>query len=136
MAGKNQRTLPQSRNCHEFETDLNDKAMRQRKNRRSINIDMSPTVRPYIQREPCVAEIADASPDVIPYACLVALMAGERGEHHRVESLIAEQLATGEPQAQAVDAHSGQLHDGFCSVRCRGGGGQAPARRTARPRCR
>ncbi|BCJ50380.1 maleate isomerase [Actinoplanes sp. NBRC 14428] len=48
-----------------------------------------------VQRERCVIEIADASPDVILYACLVALMAGEPGEHRRAEGLIAEQLATG-----------------------------------------
>jgi maleate isomerase len=52
-----------------------------------------------VQRERCVMEIADASPDVILYACLVALMAGAQGEHHRVESLVAEQLATGESTA-------------------------------------
>jgi maleate isomerase len=47
------------------------------------------------QRERCVMEIADASPDVILYACLVALMVGGPGEHGRVESAVAEQLATG-----------------------------------------
>jgi maleate isomerase len=52
-----------------------------------------------VQRERCIVEIADASPDVILYACLVALMAGEHGEHQRVESLVAEQLATGDSKA-------------------------------------
>lgn len=52
-----------------------------------------------VQRERCVIEIADAAPDVILYACLVALMAGEKGEHRRVEALIAEQLATGDSPA-------------------------------------
>lgn len=47
------------------------------------------------QRERCVMEIADASPDVILYACLVAVMVGGPGEHGRVESAIAEQLAAG-----------------------------------------
>lgn len=47
------------------------------------------------QRERCILELGDASPEVILYACLVALMAGGPGEHQRVESLIAEQLATG-----------------------------------------
>lgn len=47
------------------------------------------------QRERCVLEIADASPEVILYACLVALMVGGPGEHQRVESSVAEQLATG-----------------------------------------
>jgi maleate isomerase len=47
------------------------------------------------QRERCVMEIADASPDVILYACLVAVMVGGPGEHRRVESAVAEQLAIG-----------------------------------------
>jgi maleate isomerase len=47
------------------------------------------------QRERCVMEIADASPDVLLYACLVAVMVGGPGEHGRVESAIAEQLAAG-----------------------------------------
>jgi maleate isomerase len=47
------------------------------------------------QRERCVMEIADASPDVILYACLVAVMVGGPGEHGRVESAVAEQLAAG-----------------------------------------
>ena len=51
------------------------------------------------QRERCVLEIADASPEVILYACLVALMVGGPGEHDRVESAIAEQLATGNSSA-------------------------------------
>jgi maleate isomerase len=47
------------------------------------------------QRERCIMEIADAAPDVILYACLVAVMVSGPGEHHRVESAVAEQLATG-----------------------------------------
>lgn len=47
------------------------------------------------QRERCVMEVADASPDVILYACLVALMVGGPGEHQRVESAVAEQLGEG-----------------------------------------
>lgn len=47
------------------------------------------------QRERCIIEIADADPDVILYACLVAVIAAGPGEHRRVEGLIAEQLATG-----------------------------------------
>src|ERR1700760_2692570 len=47
------------------------------------------------QRERCILEIGDARPDVILYACLVALMAAGPGEHQRGESLVAEQLATG-----------------------------------------
>src|SRR5712691_7323460 len=45
------------------------------------------------QRERCVMEIADAVPDVILYACLLAVMVGGPGEHGRVESDIARQLA-------------------------------------------
>jgi maleate isomerase len=47
------------------------------------------------QRERCILELGDAQPDVILYACLVALMAVGPGEHQRVESLVAEQLAAG-----------------------------------------
>ena len=47
------------------------------------------------QRERCILELGDAAPEVILYACLVALMAGGPGEHQRVESAVAEQLATG-----------------------------------------
>jgi maleate isomerase len=47
------------------------------------------------QRERCIIELGDAGPDVILYACLVALMAAGPGEHQRVESLVAEQLAAG-----------------------------------------
>ena len=47
------------------------------------------------QRERCTMEIADASPDVILYACLVAVMVGGPGEHRRVEGAVAEQLAAG-----------------------------------------
>lgn len=52
-----------------------------------------------VQRERCVIEVADADPAVVLYACLVALMAGDHGEHQRVESLVAEQLATGQSPA-------------------------------------
>ncbi|WP_213571431.1 maleate cis-trans isomerase [Rhodococcus sp. USK13] len=61
-----------------------------------------------VQRERCVMEVADTNPDVVLYACLVALMAGELGEHHRVESLIAEQLATGQSAAK-VRSSAGAL---------------------------
>src|SRR3954470_5017951 len=47
------------------------------------------------QRERSILELGDASPEVILYACLVALMAAGPGEHRRVESAVAEQLATG-----------------------------------------
>jgi maleate isomerase len=47
------------------------------------------------QRERCIVELGDADPDLILYACLVALMSVGPGEHRRVEGLIAEQLAAG-----------------------------------------
>lgn len=61
-----------------------------------------------VQRERCVMEVADAGPDVILYACLVALMAGDHHEHHRVETLVAEQLATGGSPAR-VRSSAGAL---------------------------
>ncbi|MFW6773620.1 maleate cis-trans isomerase [Nocardioides sp. CPCC 205120] len=63
------------------------------------------------QRERCVLEIGDASPDVILYACLVALMAVGPGEHQRVEALVAEQLATGGSDAK-VRSSAGALVEG------------------------
>ncbi|MTD58923.1 maleate cis-trans isomerase family protein [Amycolatopsis pithecellobii] len=71
-----------------------------------------------VQRERCVIEIADAGPDVILYACLVALMAGERGEHHRVESLIAEQLATGDSPAR-IRSSAGALMEALAALSVR-----------------
>jgi maleate isomerase len=63
------------------------------------------------QRERCILELGDASPDVILYACLVALMAVGPGEHQRVEGLVAEQLATGGSQA-LVRSSAGALVEG------------------------
>jgi maleate isomerase len=60
------------------------------------------------QRERCILEIADADPDVILYACLVAVMVGGPGEHRRVESAVAEQLATGGSEAR-VRSSAGAL---------------------------
>lgn len=60
------------------------------------------------QRERCILELGDAQPDVILYACLVALMAAGPGEHQRVESLVAEQLATG-GSAALVRSSAGAL---------------------------
>lgn len=71
-----------------------------------------------VQRERCVMEVADASPDVILYACLVALMAGEPGEHRRVESLVAEQLATGESLSR-VRSSAGALLNGLGALGAR-----------------
>ncbi|MCS7478032.1 maleate cis-trans isomerase [Umezawaea endophytica] len=64
------------------------------------------------QRERCVIELGDASPDVILYACLVAIMAGGPGEHRRVEGLVAEQLATGGSEA-LVRSSAGALVEGL-----------------------
>lgn len=63
------------------------------------------------QRERCVLELGDAHPDVILYACLVALMAVGPGEHQRVERLVAEQLATGGSKA-LVRSSAGALVEG------------------------
>lgn len=60
------------------------------------------------QRERCVIELGDASPDTILYACLVAIMVGGPGEHRRIESLVAEQLATG-GSAALVRSSAGAL---------------------------
>lgn len=71
-----------------------------------------------VQRERCVLEIADAGPDLILYACLVALMAGEPGEHHRVEQLVAEQLATGGSPAR-VRSSAGALLEALNALAAR-----------------
>ncbi|NMN94069.1 maleate cis-trans isomerase [Antrihabitans stalactiti] len=64
------------------------------------------------QRERCVMEIADAAPEVILYACLVALMVGGPGEHQRVESAVAEQLAAGGSPA-LIRSSAGALVEGL-----------------------
>jgi maleate isomerase len=64
------------------------------------------------QRERCILELGDARPDVILYACLVALMAAGPGEHQRVESLVAEQLAAGGADAR-VRSSAGALTEGL-----------------------
>jgi maleate isomerase len=64
------------------------------------------------QRERCVIELGDAGPEVILYACLVALMAGGPGEHQRVESAVAEQLATGGSDA-LIRSSAGALVEGL-----------------------
>ncbi|MGP3534196.1 maleate cis-trans isomerase family protein [Microbacterium sp. RD1] len=63
------------------------------------------------QRERTILELGDARPDVILYACLVALMVMGPGEHQRVEGLIAEQLATGGSEAK-VRSSAGALVEG------------------------
>lgn len=64
------------------------------------------------QRERCVLELGDLDPDVILYACLVALMSAGPGEHERVESLVAEQLATGGSEAK-IRSSAGALVEGL-----------------------
>lgn len=64
------------------------------------------------QRERCVLELGDASPDTILYACLVAIMLGGPGEHRRIEGLVAEQLATG-GSAAMVRSSAGALVEGL-----------------------
>src|SRR4051794_39974647 len=73
------------------------------------------------QRERCILELGDAGPEVILYACLVALMAGGPGEHQRVESAVAEQLATGGSQAR-VRSSAGALVEALRTL-----GAQRPA---------
>lgn len=70
------------------------------------------------QRERCILELGDASPDVILYACLVALMAVGPGEHQRVEGLVAEQLATGGAEAR-VRSSAGALVEGLQALSAR-----------------
>lgn len=64
------------------------------------------------QRERCVLELGDASPDTILYACLVAIMVGGPGEHRRIEGLVAEQLATGGSEA-LIRSSAGALVEGL-----------------------
>lgn len=68
------------------------------------------------QRERCVLELGDASPDVILYACLVALMAGGPGAHRRAESAVAEQLATGGSDTR-VRSSAGALVEALTALR-------------------
>lgn len=64
------------------------------------------------QRERCILELGDAGIDAVLYACLVALMVAGPGEHQRVESLVAEQLATGGSDA-VVRSSAGALIEGL-----------------------
>jgi maleate isomerase len=64
------------------------------------------------QRERCILELGDASPDTILYACLVAIMIGGPGEHRRLEGLIDEQLATGGSEA-LIRSSAGALVEGL-----------------------
>jgi maleate isomerase len=73
------------------------------------------------QRERCILEVGDTSPDVILYACLVALMSVAPREHQRVEALVAEQLAAGGSNAR-VRSSAGALVEALHAI---------PARRIA-----
>lgn len=64
------------------------------------------------QRERCILEIGDAAPEAILYACLVAIMVGGPGEHQRVESAVAEQLAIGGSEA-LIRSSAGALVEGL-----------------------
>lgn len=70
------------------------------------------------QRERCVIELGDADPEVLLYACLVALVVGGPGEHERVESLVAEQLATGGSAAK-IRSSAGALVETLHAVGAR-----------------
>lgn len=70
------------------------------------------------QRERCVVEIADAGPDVILYACLVAVMAAGPDEHRRIEALVAEQLAA-EGSPALVRSSAGALIEALGSLNAR-----------------
>ncbi|GAA2055393.1 maleate cis-trans isomerase family protein [Williamsia deligens] len=70
------------------------------------------------QRERCVLEIADAGPEAILYACLVAVMVGGAGEHARVEGAIAEQLATGGSDA-VIRSSAGALVEALTDLGAR-----------------
>ncbi|MGV9711017.1 maleate cis-trans isomerase family protein [Gordonia sp. NPDC003424] len=67
------------------------------------------------QRERAIIELADADPEVILYACLVAVMAGGLREHARVEGLIAEQLAMGGAEAK-VRSSAGALVEALTAL--------------------
>ncbi len=70
------------------------------------------------QRERCIDELADAGPDAILYACLVALMAGGPGEHDRVEAAVADQL-TARTSPAAVRTSAGALIEALDALNAR-----------------
>lgn len=70
------------------------------------------------QRERCVIELGDSDPDVLLYACLVALMSAGPGEHDRIESLVAEQLAAGGSRT-LVRSSAGALVEGLRALGAR-----------------
>lgn len=56
------------------------------------------------QRERCVLEVGDANPDLVLYACLVAIMASGRGAHRDTEMALAEQLSAGGSGAKILSS--------------------------------
>jgi maleate isomerase len=68
------------------------------------------------QRERCILELGDAAPETILYACLVAIMVGGPDEHRRIESLIAEQLATGGSEAR-IRSSAGALVEALTALK-------------------
>lgn len=70
------------------------------------------------QRERCILELGDAGIDAVLYACLVAVMVGEPGEHQRVEAAVAEQLSTGGASA-AVLSSAGALVEALQALQAR-----------------
>lgn len=70
------------------------------------------------QRERCILELGDAGVDAILYACLVAVTVGGPGEHQRVESVVAEQLATGGSDA-VIRSSAGALIEGLQALGAR-----------------
>lgn len=71
-----------------------------------------------VHRERSIIEVADAEPDVILYACQVSLVSVGPAEHQRVESLIAEQLATGGSEAK-IRSSIGALVEGLRALEAR-----------------
>jgi maleate isomerase len=70
------------------------------------------------QRERCVMELGDAAVEAVLYACLVAIMVGDPGEHRRVESAVAEQLAAGGSAAK-IRSSAGALIEGLRALGAR-----------------
>jgi maleate isomerase len=70
------------------------------------------------QRERCVAELKDASCDVLVYGCLVALMAQGPGEHRRVLAAIGEQVSDRE-SLPAIITSADALLEALWSLRAR-----------------
>jgi len=70
------------------------------------------------QRERCILELGDAGVDALLYACLVAVMVGGPGEHRRVESAVAEQLAAG-GSATKIRSSAGALVEGLHALGAR-----------------